>query len=529
MKRTLILFFSSCFFTTSSIKAQQLFLVEGENWVEFVLNHGVSAEQAKPYGLSKKRAYVLMPISKEEKPDVICYGFKSYLELEAKNHHVSLERLLQANPYLKDRKDYVIKKNDYVYFPDGHKSLVMIESSNTIPSGKTSTTTTNVSSTSNNASRSSHSITLVETGISSNKDEATKIALRSALEEAYGTFVSSNTTIVNDNITRDEIVSISTGNIQSYKELSCNKIGNDYHVQVQATVSIGKLIEYAQSKGASAELAGATFAMNEKIKQLNKENERKAMNHLKQELILFEKNNHLYDYSIEVAEPVKYGDKYYVCSTVKCTPNKNFDTFYDILRNGLNALGAREKDDENKYVHQFKYDYYHDLDRFLYFRNDYNGPGNYSGLIYTFYLGYINALKFQIKDNIGTEVHTYAVYNPSDKTRSKFQGYDLSSPGDGLNTIEGYGRLRFYISGAKPIQYEKSYDGGIRPNTGSRIGPQQFGTLYTSKKPIEFKLSTAYSLEDLGRIQKIDVTPVNGVQIYNAKEDQLVKSDKGTF
>ena len=44
------------------------------------------------------------------------------------------------------------------------------------------------------------------------KDEAIKMALRSAIEQAYGTFVSANTMLLNDELVKDEIVTISSGN-----------------------------------------------------------------------------------------------------------------------------------------------------------------------------------------------------------------------------------------------------------------------------------------------------------------------------
>lgn len=39
-------------------------------------------------------------------------------------------------------------------------------------------------------------VTLVVSGDGANKEEATKVALRSAIEQVYGTFVSANTSIV---------------------------------------------------------------------------------------------------------------------------------------------------------------------------------------------------------------------------------------------------------------------------------------------------------------------------------------------
>ena len=56
-------------------------------------------------------------------------------------------------------------------------------------------------------------VTLVVTGEGATKEEATNNALRSAVEQAFGVFVSANTEILNDEIVKDEIASISSGNI----------------------------------------------------------------------------------------------------------------------------------------------------------------------------------------------------------------------------------------------------------------------------------------------------------------------------
>lgn len=124
-------------------------------------------------------------------------------------------------------------------------------------------------------------ITLVVSADGTSKEEATKIALRNAIEQAYGTFVSANTTILNDDLVKDEIVTISNGNIKEYKEISFNTLPNGkMFITLEATVSISKLISYAQSKGAKAEFAGATFGMNMRMKELNKKNEKIALDNL---------------------------------------------------------------------------------------------------------------------------------------------------------------------------------------------------------------------------------------------------------
>lgn len=128
---------------------------------------------------------------------------------------------------------------------------------------------------------SSDEIALTVSANGTSKDEATKIALRSAIEQAYGAFVSSNTTILDDELIKDEIVTISKGNIKSYKEVASAILPNGLNtVTLQAVVSISNLVSYAKSKGASAEFSGASFGMGMKIKELNKENEMIALNNL---------------------------------------------------------------------------------------------------------------------------------------------------------------------------------------------------------------------------------------------------------
>ena len=61
-------------------------------------------------------------------------------------------------------------------------------------------------------------VTIVVSGDGATKSEATALALRSAIERTFGTFVSANTTILNDDLVQDEIVSITTGNIKKYEE-----------------------------------------------------------------------------------------------------------------------------------------------------------------------------------------------------------------------------------------------------------------------------------------------------------------------
>ncbi|WP_297063539.1 hypothetical protein [uncultured Duncaniella sp.] len=135
-------------------------------------------------------------------------------------------------------------------------------------------------------------------------DEAVKNALLSAIEQNYGTFVSSNTSFINDEIVKDEIATVSSGNIRSYKILNESVNDNTCRVTLEAIVSLGKLASFVQSKGGSAELAGAQFVMNVKIEKAKLKNMMMAIEHLKLEVAEMFKN--CYDYTIKVSEPAPF-------------------------------------------------------------------------------------------------------------------------------------------------------------------------------------------------------------------------------
>lgn len=128
-----------------------------------------------------------------------------------------------------------------------------------------------------NAQKSNDEVTLVVSATASTEEEAIKTALKSAIEQTYGTFVSANTTLLNDKLVKDEIVTISSGNIKEYNKIESYKNTNgQISVVLKATVCISKLVTYAKSKGASTEFAGASFAMNTKKLELNKQADKGA-------------------------------------------------------------------------------------------------------------------------------------------------------------------------------------------------------------------------------------------------------------
>lgn len=194
-------------------------------------------------------------------------------------------------------------------------------------------------------------VKLTVNGQGATKEEATANALRSAIEQSFGVFVSANTQILNDEVVKDEIATIASGNIQEYKELGCITMPNGQQsVSLSATVSIGNLISYAKSKGSSAEFAGQVFAMNMKMRKLNAENEKMAIEHMLKQLHILAKDMFRIEMNVS-GQPIKVnsynGDHYssqpyFVNMQLRYYSTPTCKLFYDLLFNSLQSISLSE-------------------------------------------------------------------------------------------------------------------------------------------------------------------------------------------
>lgn len=197
-------------------------------------------------------------------------------------------------------------------------------------------------------------VTLVVSGDGATKDAATHVALRSAIEQAYGVFVSANTEILNDELVKDEIATVASGNVKSYKELSATILPNGNHlVSLQATVSTKSLATYAQSKGASCEFAGATFGANLKLVELNQKNTKIAFENLLKQLesfrpFLFD----MYERKLEVSQPNAEGEMSF---KVSLYTTEIWWDYQEMILSTLNALNMSSGDLQNLTQLRIKY------------------------------------------------------------------------------------------------------------------------------------------------------------------------------
>ena len=194
------------------------------------------------------------------------------------------------------------------------------------------------------------SVTLVVNGEGKTTDDAKQSALRNAIEQAFGTFISSKTDILNDELIKDEIVSVSNGNIQKFEVLSEGKLPDGgYYNTLKATVSVSKLTSFCESRGISVEFKGSLFSFNIKQQKINEENELKAIQDLS--FIIKKIMDKSFDYKISASQPKSLGksdgvknDSWSIPIEIDVCANKNLFQIPEILKKSLNGLSLSKKE-----------------------------------------------------------------------------------------------------------------------------------------------------------------------------------------
>ena len=189
-------------------------------------------------------------------------------------------------------------------------------------------------------------VTLTTSGTGKTLEEAKNNALRSAIEQAFGAFISSKTEILNDEIVKDEIVSISNGNIVKYEVISEVQIPNGgYATSLKATVSVTKLTSFVESKGVVVEFKGGLFASNVLIQELYEKNETEAIGNIVN--VMQEISNISFDYTINAADPFSNNGTWSIPITVNVIANQNFLNIPTLLHQTLKSICLSAGDLEN--------------------------------------------------------------------------------------------------------------------------------------------------------------------------------------
>ena len=200
-----------------------------------------------------------------------------------------------------------------------------------------------------NAQDSDKTITLTVSGIGKTLEEAKTNALRSAIEQAFGAFISTKTEILNDTLVKDEIVSVASGNIQKFNILDeFQLLDNNWSVTLKAVVSVNKLISFVESKGITVEIKGGLFALNIEQQRLNEENEVKSIYNLSFVLQSYMQTS--FDYELKVEDPISIdggNDNFRLPITVYAKTNGNIEALNSFCLTTLQNISLNEEEISN--------------------------------------------------------------------------------------------------------------------------------------------------------------------------------------
>jgi hypothetical protein len=192
----------------------------------------------------------------------------------------------------------------------------------------------------------SETVTITCTGDGTSQVKAKESALRDALQQAFGAFISSNTELLNLQIIKDEIATVTNGSIQDYSVLNETQLKDGQWIStVKVTVSVNKLVSFAQSKGIEVSFKGGLFAVNIQQKILNEQSEVIAIeNTIK---ILDNIALKSFDYSISAGEPKSIDGKlinWKIPLSVTVNVNENFSQIPLLLIQTLGSLSLNKNE-----------------------------------------------------------------------------------------------------------------------------------------------------------------------------------------
>lgn len=250
-------------------------------------------------------------------------------------------------------------------------------------------------------------VTLTVSGTGKTLEEARLNALRSAIEQAFGAFISSKTEILNDNLVKDEIVSIANGNVQKYDVVSQVEIPNNgYAITLSVSVSISKLTSFAESKGVVIEFKGGVFAQNIKLQKLNEQSEEKAIKNLTEVYLQLLENS--FDYGLTSSEPLLVqglNDVYKINFIIKTVENENYNKFINYFKETLSKLQATD-DEATNIIKVGKPIYFLIVDEKVYkFRsiNSFHNIGKF------FVASQLLSTSFKVTSNLGINKYLFKV------------------------------------------------------------------------------------------------------------------------
>lgn len=397
-------------------------------------------------------------------------------------------------------------------------------------------------STMNKTASDDKTVTLTVSGTGKTLEEAKLNALRSAIEQAFGAFVSSKTEILNDNLVKDEIVSVASGNVQKYDVVSQIELpGVGFATTLNAIVSITKLTSFAESKGVVVEFKGGMFGVKIKLQKLNEESEYIAIrNLLSQTFEMLEKS---IDYSLNVKEPkLAANDVYTVGLEVIQNKNANYDNCMNYLIKTLSKISLSDNE-ANEITKNGKDLCYLSINgQYLRFRNEksINALFNFS-LISSM----IAPNTFSIKNNFGiVKIPSYRArifsafvnyYPVTVNSQIDFNVELITKPEqvdvNGIPLIEFVKQNGFHIDQLlESVLIANEYDPILRKDKFLQLVPHfNYSNQYTRRNGNNLYFESNYLLSTLEKIESFQIEKIPFSESLLKRELYRESEDRETF
>jgi len=313
------------------------------------------------------------------------------------------------------------------------------------------------------AQDSDKTVTITSSGSGKTQDDAKQSALKSAIEQAFGAFISSKTEMFNDQVVADQMSSVSSGNIKSYNLLNESQLPDGSWGQtLKAVVSVSKLTSFVEAKGIAIEIKGGMFALNIKQQSLNELGEVKAVSEMVG--LLHEPMQISFDYIIKSSDPKSLdaeNKNWEIPLVVTATTNKNIDFCANYCIKTLAALSLSAEEVTS----------YKSLNKAVF-----PVAINYKGVAKTFYLrkqGSINALN-TLTSNWEFYTRLFTVQSGMDESNGKGEGqiHDFGSKYYNINEDKTINFLTTAQQAATFSWQDKRTLAQIEQMTGYKVKPR---------------------------------------------------------
>jgi len=184
--------------------------------------------------------------------------------------------------------------------------------------------------------------TVIAFGTGVNQVDALYNAKINAMDQIFGTFISSKTVITNDSVAMNNVISITNGKITNYEIIKTDKTEFGYIITIKVSANLQNLVAFCKTIGIESYIQGSMYSDNLATKLKNKDNEIKVLNNFLETF----KNEipTIFDYMITTNEPLKASnsEKFLIKINCEFVLNKNYNSILNVLIDLINEIGIKE-------------------------------------------------------------------------------------------------------------------------------------------------------------------------------------------